>query len=131
MDLNDFICRTADADTEMEALTVRDLLSEEAEFGFICTYKDRSEFTESKSINEGIINTQPEISVEKKSRSNSSHHFLLGDHPGLGRLIIGQIRTLHQRLLEEMRLVKERSLTEMMICISFSAAATIAMIQRR
>ena len=58
MDLNDFICCTAEAGTEMEALTTTALLSEEAEAGFLLTAQESRYFKESESTREGVTNLQ-------------------------------------------------------------------------
>lgn len=128
MDLDDFVCCTAEADTEMEALTATALLSEEADAGFLFTAQessDSSDFAESESTSEGVINTQPEISAEGKVDAVRAIIFLLGDHPDLERLVMGGMRTLQQRLREELRVEKENSLTQTLIRGYFSAAPTM------
>lgn len=125
MDLNDFICCTAEADTEMEALTATALLSEEADAGFLFTAQESSDFAESESTSEGVINTQPEISAEGKVDAVRAIIFLLGDHPDLERLVMGGMRTLQQRLREELRVEKENLLTQTLIRGYFSAAPTM------
>nr|CCA19907.1 hypothetical protein TRIADDRAFT_5525 [Albugo laibachii Nc14] len=107
MDLNDFICCAAEADTEMDARTATALLSEEANAGFLFTTQESSEFTESESISEGIIKTQPEISAEGKVDAVRAIIFLLDNHPDLEKLVMGGMRTLQQRLLGELRIKRK------------------------
>ena len=56
MALNDFICCTAEADTEMEALTATSLLCEEGNSGFLLTAQESSDFKESEPTREGATN---------------------------------------------------------------------------
>nr|CCA18681.1 conserved hypothetical protein [Albugo laibachii Nc14] len=88
MDLNDLICCIVEAETEMEAPTSTALVSDEAGSGFLLTAQESSDFTESESTSEGVINTQPEISAERKVDAVRAIIFLLGDHPDLGRLVM-------------------------------------------
>nr|CCA26500.1 AlNc14C379G11207 [Albugo laibachii Nc14] len=125
MDLNDFICCTVEAETEMEALTATSLLSEVAGSGFLFTAQETKDFTESESTSEGVINTQPEISAEEKIDAVRAIFFLLGDYPDLERLVMGGMRTLQQQLRKELRVEKENLLTQTLIRGYFSAAATI------
>nr|CCA22152.1 hypothetical protein TRIADDRAFT_5525 [Albugo laibachii Nc14] len=83
MDLNDLVCCTAEADTEMEAFSVTALLSEGAGARFLSTTQETSDFTVSELTSEGVINTQPEISAEGKVDTARAIIFLLGDHPDL------------------------------------------------
>ena len=50
---------------------------------------------------------------------------MLGDHPDLERRVMGDMRTLQQRLREELRVEKENALTQTLIRSYFSAAPTM------
>ena len=66
MDLNESIWYTAEADTEMEALTTRVVLSVEADAGSLLTAQESSEFKKAKSTRKCVPNMQTEVSTEGK-----------------------------------------------------------------
>ena len=128
MDLGDFICCVDEVNTEMEAFTVTDLLSEDVDVAFLSTAQDSSdddESAESSATSEGVSSVHSEISTEGKVAAVRAVIFMLGDHPDLERRVMGDMRTLQQRLREELRVEKENALTQTLIRSYFSAAPTM------
>ena len=125
MDLNDFICCTAEANTEMEALTTTALLSEEVDAGSLLAAQESSDFIESELTREGVTKMQTEISVEGKVDAVRAIILVLCEHPDRERIAMGGMRTLQQRLREDLRVENENLLTQTLICDNFPAAPTM------
>uniref|UniRef100_A0AAV1V3Z7 DDE-1 domain-containing protein n=1 Tax=Peronospora matthiolae TaxID=2874970 RepID=A0AAV1V3Z7_9STRA len=112
MDLNKFMCCTAKADSEMEAPTAIDLLIKKADAGFLLMARESRDFKKSESSREVVTNMPIEISADDKVDAVRAIILVLGDHPDLERLVMIGMRTIKQRLHEELRVEKENSLTQ-------------------
>nr|CCA23987.1 AlNc14C216G9022 [Albugo laibachii Nc14] len=109
MDLKDFICFADEVDPNMEVFTNADLLSVNGDVALLSTAQDSSdddEPAESGTTFEAVSSAHPAISIEVER-------------------LMGDMRTLQQRLHEELRVEKENTLTQTSIRSYFSAASTM------
>ena len=112
----------------MKAFTTADLLSVDGDFTFLSTTQDNSdddEPVESGATCEGAFSAHPVISIEDELATIRAVIFMVGDHPDLERRLMGDMRTLQQRLREKLRVEKENALTQTSIRSYFSAASTM------
>nr|CCA17140.1 AlNc14C30G2843 [Albugo laibachii Nc14] len=92
----------------MEVFTTADMRSVDGDVVLLSTAQDNSdddEPAESGATIEGVFGAHPATSIEDKLAAIRAVAFMVGDHPDLERRLMGDMRTLQQRLREKLRIV--------------------------
>ncbi|KAG3098425.1 hypothetical protein PI124_g14122 [Phytophthora idaei] len=119
MDIADFVCYAAEANTEMEMLTPEELLGETTDMTFLETATEDPPLEADDSIEEESYTVTTKQGVD----AICGVLFMLTDHPDLEKKLARDLRLLQSRAREQLRLETEEALTQTTIT-SFSTATT-------
>ncbi|RLN52859.1 hypothetical protein BBJ28_00024389 [Nothophytophthora sp. Chile5] len=119
MNVDEFICNPAEEDTEMEVLSAEDLLSGVCDAALAESAEQASD--DGTDEDDAVVDPLDALTTADKADAVRSVIFMLAEHPDVEMKATEGLRTLQQRVREQLRVEREAVLTQTSIRGFFSA----------